>query len=83
MDSSMLLVWDKRVLCQPHCGHARRSGLVTSSTSSSSISSSRLSKSSYSDSLSGSLANFHAQICEGTILSTVLQVGTPKSCPGS
>src|ERR1035437_10224819 len=54
--SSMLLVWDRRVLCQPHRGQMGRLGSVASSTSSSSIPSSVTSLSSYSDCFSGSLA---------------------------
>jgi hypothetical protein len=65
MESRMLLLWGGRILCQPHCGHERRSGLVTSSVSSSSISYSCLFKSSYSASLSRFLANFHAQNLRG------------------
>jgi hypothetical protein len=33
-ESTMLLVWDRRVLCQPHRGQIGRSGSVSSSTSS-------------------------------------------------
>jgi hypothetical protein len=33
IESSMLLVWDSRVLCQPHRGQLGRSGSVTASTS--------------------------------------------------
>ena len=57
IESSMLLVCDSRVLCQPHRGQLGRSGSVTASTSSfSSMSSAGVSWSAYSDCCSGSLA---------------------------
>jgi len=51
--SSMLLVWDRRVLCQPHRGQIGRLGSVASASS---IPSADSSWSSYSDCFSGSLA---------------------------
>src|ERR1035437_1424131 len=54
--SNMLLVWDRRVLGQPHRGQMGRLESATSSTSSSSMPSSLSSWSSYSDCFSGTSA---------------------------
>src|ERR1019366_805958 len=57
IESSVLLVCDSRVLCQPQRGQLGRSGMVTASTSSfSSMSSAGSSWSAYSDCCSRSLA---------------------------